>query len=68
MANKSYNSRKKSMVVGGSRRHDTAADTQSLVAAANVMRTSNYHADPLAAMMQTRSIGLNAMGVSQEQK
>lgn len=65
-ANKQYNSRKKSMVVG--RRTDTAADTQSLVAAANVMRTSNYHADPLAAMMQTRSIGLNAMGVTQEQK
>jgi hypothetical protein len=53
-----YNQRKKSMVVGG-KRHDTAADTTSLVNAANVMRTSNYQADPLAAMMNTRSIGLN---------
>ena len=56
------------MVAGGSRRQDTSADTQSLVAAANIMRTSNYHADPLAAMMQTRSIGLNVMGIKNEQK
>ena len=52
-----YNGRKKSMVVN-SRRNDTAADTTSLVAAVNVMRTSNYQNDPLAAMMQTRSLGL----------
>ena len=39
------------MVVGSNRRQDTSADTTSLVAAANIMRTSNYHADPLAAMM-----------------
>ena len=52
-----YNGKKKSMVVN-SRRNDTAADTTSLVAAVNVMRTSNYQNDPLAAMMQTRSLGL----------
>ena len=40
------------------RRSDTAADTTSLVAAVNVMRTSNYQNDPLAAMMQTRSMGM----------
>ena len=40
-ASNKYNQRKKSMVVG-SKRHDTSVDTQSLVNAANVMRTSNY--------------------------
>ena len=42
-------------------------DTNSLVAAANVMRLSNYQADPLAATMQTRSLGLSKLSVTKDQ-
>ena len=41
-------------------------DTNALVAAANVMRLSNYQSDPLAATMKSRSIGLSGVNVTKQ--
>lgn len=35
--------------------------------AVNVMRMSNYQSDPLAATMQTRSLGLSKLNVTKDQ-
>ena len=47
----------KKSTFNGPRHSSTAVDTNSLLAATNIMRLSNYQNDPLAAMMHTRSIG-----------
>jgi len=42
-------------------------DSNELMVAANVMRLSGYQADPLAATMNTRSMGLTHVNVSAAQ-
>ena len=40
---------------------------EELIVASNVMRQANYQADPLAATMNTRSLGLSKINVTKEQ-
>ena len=45
----------------------TGNSSHELLVAANVMRLSNYQADPLAATMNTRSLGLSKINVTKQQ-
>ena len=40
---------------------------EELIVASNVMRQANYQADPLAATMNTRSLGLSKINVTKQQ-
>lgn len=62
-----YSRRQQSNTVANKTENKTAGssiDTNALVAAANVMRLSNYQSDPLAATMKSRSIGLAGVNVT----
>ena len=50
------------------RLNSNTVPTEHIVAAVNMMRLSNYQADPIAATMGTRSLGLAKINVSDQQK
>ena len=71
-ASAAYKKRKQSQgghVAEGSqdRLGNKSMPTEHLVAAVNMMRLSGYQSDPLAAAMNTRSMGLSKLNISTKQ-